>query len=162
MAVQDNADLIAGPVQLRQAVTGDVNAIARIETACFGDPWSVQGIEDALTYSYSTMLTAVLGGDIVGFACLYQMVDEGEIVQVAVTPKFQGQGIGRQLLGGLIRHGIEHGVTRFILDVRVSNDRAVKLYEKAGFKKLALQKNFYSQPTEDGWLMEMLPQAPAL
>ena len=144
-----------GNVQICEAVPENAKAIAVIEEACFTDPWSMQGIIDALTYSYSTMLTAAVDGNIAGCACLYQMADEGEIINVAVAPKYQGNGIGKMLLMELIKRGTARGITRFILDVRVSNEKAVGLYEKAGFRKLVLQKGFYGNPPEDGWLMEL-------
>ena len=83
-------------------------------------------------------------------------MDEGEIVNVAVAQEFRGRGIGEQMLGELIRQGRLMSVKRFILDVRVGNTAAIRLYEKAGFRRLAIQKNFYENPSEDGWLMELL------
>ena len=143
-------------IKICPAVLADIPAIAAIEAASFPDPWSEKGLEDCLKYSFSTMLTARLGERIVGFCCLYQVLSEGEIVNVAIDPKFRSRGIGRQMLDGLLSLGKDRGVTRFLLDVRLSNAPAIALYEKAGFKTLTIQKNFYSNPVEHGWLMELV------
>lgn len=145
----------ADEVMVALAAPEDLPEIVRIEQASFSDSWSLKGFEDALRYSYSTMLCAKLGNAVVGYCCLYQVLDEGEIVNVAVAPEHRSRGIGRIMLDQLIARGKAKGVSRFLLDVRLSNLPAIRLYEGAGFKKLAVQKNFYENPSEDAWLMEL-------
>lgn len=143
-------------IVIAPAVFGDIDRLMEIEFRSFSDPWSRKGFEDALTYHYSYMLTARCLGKVAGYCCLYHILDEGEIVNVAVAPEFRGRGIGFLMLSSLIQYGREQGVRRFLLDVRVSNQPAIALYKKAGFQTLALQKNFYQNPSEDAWLMELI------
>lgn len=134
----------------------DIPEIIKIERESFSDPWSSKAFEDTLTYSYATMLTAKVKDQVAGYCCLYHILDEGEIVNVAIAPQFRRTGIGMNMLTCLIERGKMLGVRRFVLDVRVSNVCAIGLYEKAGFKKLVIQKNFYECPPEDAWLMELV------
>ena len=133
----------------------DLDAVMAIENASFGDPWSRSGFEDSLALPFALMLTVKCGEDVAGYCCLYQMLDEGEILNVAIAPRWRGQGVGLRMLEHLLTLGKERGITRFLLDVRVSNQPAQRLYEKAGFAILARQRNFYQAPLEDGWLMEL-------
>lgn len=143
-------------IEITPAVFEDIDQFMAIETQSFSDPWSKKGFEDALSYDYSYMVTARCLGKVAGYCCLYYVLDEGEIVNVAVAPDFRGRGVGFSMLSSLIQYGREQGVSRFLLDVRVSNHPAIALYKKSGFKPLALQKNFYQNPSEDAWLMELI------
>ena len=133
----------------------DLQAVMDIEQVSFPDPWTKEGFRQSMEQPYSLMLTARLNDEIIGYCCLYHILDEGEIINVAIHPRYRGRGLGSQMLGQMLDMGKALGIVRFILDVRDSNISARKLYEKAGFKKIAIQKNFYETPTEDGWLMEL-------
>lgn len=134
----------------------DLDCIMEIEAASFTDAWTRSGFEESLAQVYARMYTAKIDKSIVGYCCLYQILDEGEIINVAIHPQWRGQGFGGRMLRFLLEEGQKAGVNRFILDVRESNIAAQKLYESAGFEKIALQKRFYDTPVEDGWLMELL------
>ena len=155
MSVSMKTCCIHENLQIAWTQEKDIEQIMAIEQASFTDPWTEGGFFDALKYSYSLMLCAKLGDTIVGYGCLYHIMEEGEIVHIAVAPDFRSMGIGLKLLESLLTHGRNLGVTRFLLDVRFSNASAIALYEKAGFKKLTVQKNFYENPVEDAWLMEL-------
>ncbi len=132
----------------------DLDRIMEIESVSFTDAWTRSGFEASMTQPYAMMLTAKINEDIVGYCCLYHILDEGEIINVAIHPDWRGRNLGSQMLKYLLEEGKKVGVHRFVLDVRQSNIAAQKLYESAGFKKIALQKRFYDTPVEDGWLME--------
>ena len=134
----------------------DLDAIMTIEQASFSDPWSRQGFMESMAQPFAVMLTAKDAGEVIGYCCMYQLLDEGEIINVAIDPKRRGQGAGMAMLSELLSVGKASGVKRFLLDVRAGNEPAKRLYEKAGFVKLAVQKDFYETPTEDGWLMELM------
>ena len=134
----------------------DLDRIMEIEAASFTDAWTRSGFEESLAQAYAKMFTAKIDETVVGYCCLYHILDEGEIINVAIHPDWRGRGLGGRMLGFLLEEGLRDGVGRFILDVRESNIAAQRLYESAGFKKIALQKNFYDTPVEDGWLMELL------
>lgn len=142
-------------IQIIPAQPDDLDEILEIEKDSFSDPWSRQGFEDALKYDYSALFAARVHNQVAGYCCLYHIIDEGEIVNVAVAEAFRGRGIGERMLQKMLRFGMAKGVKRFILDVRVGNAPAIKLYRKLGFRPLVLEKNFYESPSEDAWLMEL-------
>lgn len=144
-----------GDIVIAPMTAADLDRVLDIERASFGDPWSRAGFEDCLEQPYAVMLAARRQDRVIGYCCLYHMLDEGEIINVAIAPEERGQGVGLQMLEALLKTGKARGITRFLLDVRLSNTAAQRLYEKAGFMILARQKNFYQSPTEDAWLMEL-------
>lgn len=79
--------------------------------------------------------------------------DEGDITNVAVAKQCQNQGIGGMLTAELIHRTEEVGVSRLFLEVRVSNQPAIHLYQKMGFEQNGKRKNYYESPVEDALLM---------
>ena len=99
------------------------------------------------------VLAAVLGEEVVGFAGMQQVLDEGYITNIAVAESCRRQGLGRAMLGALIDHCRESGASFLTLEVRQANAPAIALYESMGFLPEGRRKNFYRQPTEDAILM---------
>ena len=84
---------------------------------------------------------------------MYMALDEGEITNVAVSEACRNRGYGEQLVTELMQQGGKHGIRRYVLEVRVSNEPAIRLYQKLGFSVLGTRKNFYEKPTEDAYIM---------
>jgi len=123
--------------------------IAEIEKACFEHPWSAEGLRAEL--GRGLFFAAVEDGTTVGYAGCQTVLDEGYITNVAVLPSFRRRGIAEQLLRELIRQA--KGLSFLTLEVRSSNDAAAALYEKMGFQRVGVRKNFYSAPQENAVLM---------
>lgn len=81
--------------------------------------------------------------------------EEMVIVNFAVKPDFQGKGLGEYLLTETMRMMNNNGVQRFYLDVRISNYKARRLYEKVGFQEIGIRKQYYNNPDEDVLVMGM-------
>lgn len=88
-----------------------------------------------------------------GFLILSVVSDEAEIIQVAVRNGFLGIGIGSTLINDASIFCIENGVSKIFLEVRVSNDAAVRTYLKNGFEKVGTRKSYYADPVEDAVIM---------
>jgi ribosomal-protein-alanine N-acetyltransferase len=140
----------------------DAKSMAEIEKQIFTQPWSENGFLDALHNPAALFLVAdnsgaeeteASFGGIVGYIGLYYALDEGEITNVAVSDTFRCKGIGRQLLQSILAEAVQKGIARIVLEVRVSNQTAIRLYEKNGFKKIGLRKGFYEFPKEDADIM---------
>lgn len=101
----------------------------------------------------SFYVAAVLGEEVVGFAGMQQVLDEGYITNIAVAESCRRKGLGRAMLSALIDHCRESGASFLTLEVRQSNAPAIALYESMGFLPEGRRKNFYRQPTEDAILM---------
>lgn len=126
--------------------------IAKLEQLCFADPWTEDGLREELDNTCARFLTAVdETGTVAGYIGCHTVLDEGYIANVAVSPDFRRQGIGKKLVQALLAQSPD--LSFVTLEVRVSNDPAIQLYTGCGFQPVGTRKNFYSHPTEDALLM---------
>lgn len=142
--------------KIRKMRETDLCRIAQIAAQSFGSPWSRQGFAEALPMENVCFLLAEEENAILGYGGLYMAADEGEIINVAVCPDFRRQGVADLLLTELINEGHRNGVCRFFLEVRVSNEAAIRLYEKHGFQRQGIRRNFYQKPREDAYVMNRI------
>ncbi len=144
--------------KIRKMQEADLDRIAEIAAQSFVSPWSRQGFAEALPMENACFLLAEEASAILGYCGLYMAADEGEIINVAVCPECRKKGIGDLLLTALIEEGHRNGVSRFFLEVRVSNEAAICLYEKHGFVKQGIRKNFYQDIREDAYVMNRIDE----
>lgn len=142
-------------MEIRKMTTEDVDAVAAIEQSLFSIPWTKQGFLDALNLTNTCYLVAVEEDEICGYCGLYQSFDEADIVNVAVSENHRKKGIGGKLINRLLLEGKQMGINRFLLEVRVSNGPAIRLYESVGFALDGVRKGFYDKPKEDAYLMSL-------
>lgn len=120
----------------------DLDAVAALEASLQTFPWSRGNFADSLAAGYSTWVLR-LGGDLVGFSVVMQVIDEAHLLNIGVCRRYQGQGYGARLL----RHAMERsrlgGARQLFLEVRPSNERAVDLYRHFGFNQIGLRKGYY-------------------
>ncbi len=138
---------------IRTMQKGDVAAVAALEAQIFSMPWSAAGFADTLPREDVIFLVAYEQDELLGYVGIYCMLDEGEITNVAVAPAARRRGIARALLTELKQQLACRNVTQIVLEVRVSNEPAIRLYEQMGFSVLGVRKNFYEKPTEDAYIM---------
>ena len=138
---------------IRTMQKGDVAAVAALEAQIFSMPWSAAGFADTLPREDVIFLVAYEQDELLGYVGIYCMLDEGEITNVAVAPAARRRGIARALLTELKQQLACRNVARIVLEVRVSNEPAIRLYEQLGFSVLGVRKNFYEKPTEDAYIM---------
>lgn len=138
---------------VRAMRSGDVPAVAELEAQIFSQPWSAQGFLDALALPDTVFLVAEEENRILGYIGMYLAVDEGEITNVAVALNARRRGVGQELLLQMKREAEQRAVGRLVLEVRVSNEGAIALYEKNGFSVAGVRKGFYECPKEDAYIM---------
>lgn len=138
---------------IRTMQKGDVAAVAALEAQIFPMPWSAAGFADTLPREDVIFLVAYEQDELLGYVGIYCTLDEGEITNVAVAPAARRRGIARALLTELKQQLACRNVTQIVLEVRVSNEPAIRLYEQMGFSVLGVRKNFYEKPTEDAYIM---------
>ena len=124
-----------------------------MEKENFTMPWSEQSFADSLKQEEALFLVAEEEGRGFGYIGIYLSFDEGEITNVSVDGVQRNRGIGNALVEQLKKEAKERKVERIFLEVRVSNEPAIHLYEKQGFEKVGSRKNFYEKPREDAWVM---------
>ena len=141
-------------ILIRQAVPADADAIHEIETLSFPDPWSSTSIRFELEQNPDAFyVVAVREGEVVGYAGLWWVLDEGHITNVAVRPGFHHRKIGTGILQTLIDHTHEKGINHYTLEVARNNEAAIGLYEKFGFVTEGVRKGYYAATGEDALLM---------
>ena len=140
-------------VIIRAMEKADCKAAARLEKEIFSLPWSEQGFLDALAMPENIFLVAEEAGEIYGYIGMYVSLDEGEITNVAVAPEKRGAGVGGMLLKESLELAGKKEIAQVVLEVRVSNQPAIHLYEKYGFEHCGVRKGFYDFPKEDAYIM---------
>ena len=147
-------------VIVRKAVRTDDKGIFEVEQDSFSIPWSLQAVQRELESERA--LYYVLereDGTIVGYAGLWQVLDEGQITNIALRKEFRHQGYGELLVRILMEAAWEAGCTEIFLEVRISNQGAIHLYRKFGYEVLSVRKHYYSDPVEDAYVMDCKKEA---
>ncbi|MBR4205825.1 MAG: ribosomal protein S18-alanine N-acetyltransferase [Clostridia bacterium] len=129
--------------------------VVAVENASFANPWSEQSFQNAFRSDLTTIYGA-FGDDgiLSGFACLFVIGEEAEILDIAAKPDQRRQGVGRALMLRMIEDCEKLGVKSVYLEVRVSNSAARSLYEKNGFIPQGIRRRYYTEPTEDAVVMK--------
>ena len=139
---------------VRLAEERDIIPMAQMDILCFSAPWSEESFRKEITENrLAFYIVAEISGRMVGYAGLWGIVDEGHITNVAVHPDFRRKGIGEALITVLLSHTRENGILSHTLEVRASNEAAISLYSKFGFKPAGLRKNYYEDNGEDAIIM---------
>lgn len=141
-------------INIRRAVRADASSFARIEKECFSRPWDENAFEESFDNGCSVFFAAENDDSaVVGFIGADDVGGEVYISNVAVNESCRRQKIGSALVAAMLDYCEESGAQFITLEVRVSNEAAIALYEKNGFENLGRRKNFYSAPTEDAFIM---------
>ena len=127
--------------------------VAELERLCFSTPWNEAMLEEELYNPTASFIVAEdPAGEVLGYAGLHVVLDEGYIDNVAVRPNCRKQGIADRLLDVFCRFGQEH-LAFLTLEVRASNYPAIALYGSRGFRGVGRRKNYYEHPREDAIIM---------
>ena len=145
---------------IREMSASDIDGVAALEAEIFSMPWSARVFADTLHREDVLFLVACEGENLLGYVGVYCTADEGEITNVAVAQSARRRGVGRALIGELIRALADRKIFRIVLEVRASNEPALHLYEQEGFAVVGTRKNFYEKPTEDAYVMVREPIVP--
>lgn len=116
-------------------------------------PWKYEGLLEELSNPLAVFRVALLDGKIAGYVGMHHIVDEGYITNVAVFPQYRRMGVGTKLIKALIKYAKANDLTMLTLEVRVSNEGAIALYEKLGFEDEGVRPDFYRDPDEDARIM---------
>lgn len=128
-------------------------AIAEIEKLCFSDPWSLNSICSELSNPLSLWLVALDGDRVVGYVGSQTVLDGADMMNLAVLPQYRKQGIGEALVTHLVQCLREKGAICLALEVRQSNEPAIRLYKKLGFAQVGVRPNYYRNPRENALIL---------
>ena len=130
-------------VILREIKASDVAAIAEIERECFALPWSEKEIFSVCNRADFCGVVAQIGGETVGYLLGLTLFENAEVLRVAVLKKFRGQKIGGALLDWFFELVKAKGAENVFLEVRVSNEPAIFLYESRAFARGRVREKYY-------------------
>lgn len=131
---------------IRTADISDAENIAAIEQESFTHhPWTKAMFQSALADPLYTFYVYEQEGILAGFACMKDAGEEAEIEYIAVAKPFRRRGIATRLLNALISASVEKGAQAIFLEVGAQNLPAVALYEKHGFTRISVRKNYYGE-----------------
>lgn len=129
-----------------------LSEVASIEETSFSLPWSLESLELMLTEQASA-LVALEDGRVLGYVGMMCVLDEGQIINVAVHPDARRRGVGRTLMKAAQAYAKERGIVFLSLEVRESNIAARSLYSSLGWEEQGIRKGFYSHPVENACVM---------
>ncbi|MDY5022836.1 MAG: ribosomal protein S18-alanine N-acetyltransferase [Blautia sp.] len=138
---------------LREMLVEDLEQVMEIENQLFSVPWTKEGYFTFLTRDDTMFLVVEEKGKILGYCGLLMVLDEGDVTNVAVCRERQREGIGSFLVSSLLRLAGDQGISMIHLEVRSGNETAIRLYERLGFQRDGIRRNYYSDPEEDAVLM---------
>lgn len=140
---------------IRPMTVLDIDAVAAIEEICFAVPWSRASFKRELNENKSTARYLVIEreGQVIGYAGMWLVIDEGHITNVALHPDWRGKGDGERIVRALVDLAFSQGLIYLTLEVRRSNMAAQNLYRKVGFTSVGYRKRYYEDNREDALLM---------
>jgi len=147
-------------VQIRQQLAiepmreADVPTVQEIEREIFSTPWPRNAYYRELSSRNSAYYVVLRrDGDIVGYGGMWRMYDEAHVTTIGVRHDLQHSGYGRVIFAGLVQAAYDMGAKWVTLEVRTSNDNAMRMYEGFGFKVIGRRKGYYTDNGEDAIVM---------
>lgn len=133
----------------------DLDDMVRIEGLTFTRPWTremyIAEIEQSNVAHFYIARDAV--GEAIGFCACWQVIDEVHINNLAVLPEHRRGGVASALIRRALEDGAARGAHKATLEVRRSNEPALRLYEQCGFRVTAVRREYYSHPDEDALIL---------
>ncbi|BAZ29453.1 ribosomal-protein-alanine acetyltransferase [Cylindrospermum sp. NIES-4074] len=148
-------------LQLQSLTSEHLSALLELDQACFGGLWSGDAYQRELDSPNSHLLglfSPVENTTLLGMGCFWSILEEAHITILAVHPQYHRQGLGQALLYSLLKAAGDRGLERATLEVRASNQAAIALYEKFGFKTAGRRRRYYQDNGEDAlilWLSDL-------
>ena len=137
----------------------DIEQVMAIEQDSFSVPWSRNlFLSEFRSPGISTLMVALSDASartIIAYIIFWHVGDEMHILNLAVTPSERRQGIATRLVLAAIKRAYQMGARRAYLEVRVSNEAAMKLYSDLGFTGISVRRDYYDAPVEDAVVMAL-------
>ena len=128
---------------LRRMTPHDLDRVIDIEQRAYPHPWTRGIFSDCLRVGYDCWCLQ-LGPAVAGYCVLSHAAGETHLLNLCVAPDMQGQGLGATLLGHALRRSARQGSTEIFLEVRPSNQAALALYRRYGFRAVGERPDYYA------------------
>jgi ribosomal-protein-alanine N-acetyltransferase len=131
-----------------------LSQLKEIDCVCLGDFWSLEAYQREIDNPNSCVLGLTTENhELLGFGCLWSVLEEAHITVLAVRPEYQGQGLGKAIVWGLLKKSRDRQLEWATLEVRDSNYVAIGLYDSFGFKEIGRRANYYEATGEDALIL---------
>ncbi len=153
--------ILSSNLKLKSLTSEDLSAILELDQACFGGLWTLEGYQRELDSPNSDLLGIFAphsSKTLLGMGCFWSILEEAHITIVAVHPQYQRQGLGQALIYALLKTASDRNLELATLEVRASNEAAISLYQKFGFKTAGRRRRYYQDNGEDAlilWLSDL-------
>lgn len=130
-------------------------AVLELDQQCFGGLWSAAGYSREIESPNSDLLVLMRQDPPhpVAIGCSWAILEEAHITLLGVDPGYRRLGLGQWLLCALLRQGCQRGLERATLEVRISNQSAIALYQKLGFREAGRRRRYYQDTGEDALIL---------
>ena len=140
-------------MEIRKMTDREVPQVAELEKLCFSQPWSEKSVAGELDNPLALWLVAMEGDRLAGYVGSQTVMDETDMMNLAVAPQFRRQGVGEALVNALVASLTDFGSRCLTLEVRDSNEAARALYGKLGFAEIGRRRGYYRDPREDALIL---------
>jgi ribosomal-protein-alanine N-acetyltransferase len=137
----------------RPMLEADLERVVEIEKASMPSPWSKELFEEELHREAAHYFVLEVEGRVAGYMGYWEAPQEAHIINLAIGPDFRKGGWGLQMMEFCMEFAQKRGARLATLEVRQSNEAAQRLYEKCGFRTVAIRKKYYSDNQEDAIVM---------
>ena len=137
----------------------ELPALVELDRHCLGGMWTLSGYQQEFDHSHSHLFTLMLKNRendqqiIIGAGAFWQILEESHLTLLMVHPDYRGQGLGSFSLQQLLAQAIQQKLERATLEVKASNQVAIALYQKYGFKVAGTRKGYYQETGEDALIL---------
>lgn len=132
-------------IELRPMTGADLPAVIAIENAIYAFPWTPGNFRDSLGAGYHCS-ACLRNGELIGYAVVMLASDEAHLLNLSIAAACQRQGCGSELLRRLCEVARKQGARLIYLEVRPSNAAGLRLYERHGFERVGLRREYYPAP----------------
>ncbi len=140
--------------EVRLAQASDLPAVIDLENRCFVDAWSDESLRAELTADELRLpLVIEHDGQLCGYLMAWRVVDQIHILNLATDPDLRRQGVATRLLAAAVAQARRWSINEFTLEVRRSNDPAIRFYQKQGFGEVGIRPRYYADNGEDALIM---------
>jgi ribosomal-protein-alanine N-acetyltransferase len=143
--------------RIRPASAEDPETLAELELRCFPDPWPAEGFRATLDTPGGAGFVATSASGLAGYVLTLNAGRVAELLNVAVAPEHRRHGLARRLIDRALGALEAEGVEEVFLEVRESNEAAIRLYEAAGFGRIGRRRGYYRRPAEDALVLRRPP-----
>ena len=132
-------------IEVRDMVNSDIDRVMEIENLCFKAPWGKEDIYREINDNKLSVMSVITVNDlVVGFCDYWNTFDSGTICQIAIHPDYQHQSLGTRLFDEVLKDAKAKKIRTMTLEVRESNSKAIKFYQKFGFVITLVKEKYYT------------------